>query len=76
MQKHEREALAAVQRLHPDVEARVEGGGGGGHSKLVATIDGKTVTLTLASSPRDPDHMVNIVRQQARRMLIAKGVAL
>lgn len=76
-QKHEREAVRLVERMHDGAIARIETRQGiNAHKWLVLDIAGHTLRFTLPSSPRDGDHSLHHLRRQVRRDLRARGITV
>lgn len=75
-QKHERETVRAVKALHPQIRADVQTRRGNTHKWLVATLGEHTVRHSVASSPSNPDSMVEVVARAIRRKFAQLGVTL
>lgn len=77
-QKHEREAVRAVESLHPRLRADVEkrGGVANTHKWLVATLDDLVVRVCCASSPTSPDRWRKQLVSNVRRKFRDQGVQL
>lgn len=75
-QKHEREAVRAVERIDPAIKCLVRiRRGCNSHKLLVVQMHGQEVyTHSLSSSPTSPDVMVERVQRECRRALQQKGI--
>ena len=74
LQKHEREALRAVQAICPALKVCMQPAGR--HPRLVARYAESTVQVSVASSPSCSDAVAMYAVQQVRRGFRALGIAL
>lgn len=76
-QKHERETLRAVHKLHPQIRAGVEvRTTSNTHKWLIAELEGKTVRVSVGSSPSNPDGSVRECVRCVTRQFRELGVEL
>lgn len=74
LQKHEREAVRAVQAICPMMDVSLQPAGR--HPRLIARYGERTVQVSVASSPACADAVAMCTVQQVRRRFRALGIRL